>query len=464
MDKFLSNSKFAKSDAYRAAVHDVIVGGAHTYSKGDDQFPQLAPASIARGKNGRVWDLDGNEYVDVALGLGSVSLGHAYEPVLNAVRGALENGVNFQRPSPLELELGSMFLESCPGMDRIKYAKNGSNVTTAAVKLARAYTGRPLVAVAASHPFFSFDDWFIGTTAANSGVPDAVRDLTLRYNTLDLDTLRYLFKTHPGQIACIVTEPEEMIPIDPALIREAGEIAKKNGALFVVDEMLTGFRAGFPGSYVEHGIEPDMTTWGKATANGFSFCALAGRAPIMELGGIRQNEAPRVFLLSSTHGGETHALAAAKAVLEEYRTKDVIGTLRRRVAEVAQAAKQIVMDENLEGVIELHPANWRIAFVFRDRSGNASAELRTLMLQEMIGRGILFQGVFLPCFTHSDEDIGLFISAFRESCAVYRRALDARAGGFLVGEATRPVFRKYNGCRTSCPSDPCPHIADCTRK
>src|SRR6266700_3264723 len=163
---------FTRSDDYRARVHDFIVGGAHTYSKGDDQFPALSPAAIARGKGGRVWDLDGNEYVDCALALGAISLGHAYEPVLDAVRGQLERGAAFQRPASIELELAEEFLVLTPGMDRIKYAKNGSNVTTAAVKLARAFTGRDLVAFPGNHPFYSFDDWFIGSTAVNSGVPE----------------------------------------------------------------------------------------------------------------------------------------------------------------------------------------------------------------------------------------------------------------------------------------------------
>ncbi len=453
---------FSRSDAHRRDVHDVIVGGAHTYSKGDDQFPRLAPAAIVRGKGGRVWDLDGNEYVDCTLGLGSVSLGHAYEPVLAAVRATLEQGANFQRPSPLELDLGRAFLALCPGMDRIKFAKNGSNVTTAAVKLARAYTGRPRIAMAASHPFFSFDDWFIGTTQIRAGIPDPIRELSLCYDTRDPETLEQLFRKYPNEIACVITEPEEMTPIDPELMRQAQRIARRHGAVFILDEMLSGFRAGFPGSYTENGLEPDLTTWGKAIGNGFSFCALAGRADIMELGGIRQLKDPRVFLLSSTHGGEAHVLAAALAVIREYREKDVIGKLRGRVSSVAVGVREAIRETGLDGFIEPHVASWRIVFGFRDRNGDASAPLRTLMLQEMIGRGVLYQGVFLPCFTHTDDDIAHVLKAFRASCRVYRQALDGDVDNLLVGEPTRPVFRKYVGCRTSCPGEPCPNEAVCT--
>ncbi len=452
---------FTASNAHRANVHDVIPGGAHTYSKGDDQFPALAPAAIKRGKHGRVWDIDGNEYVDVTLGLGSVNLGHAYEPVLSAVRDELENGVNFQRPSPLEMEVGEAFLALTPGMDRIKYAKNGSNVTTAAVKLARAFTGRPLVAMPASHPFYSFDDWFIGKTMVQNGIPEDIKHLSLHYDSLDPDSLAALFNRHPGQIACVITEPVEMIPIDAQKLHAVQRLAKDNGALFIVDEMLSGFRAGLPGEYTNLGLEPDMATWGKGIGNGFSFCALTGRADIMELGGIRQLAQPRVFLLSSTHGGETHALAAALAVIDTYKRHDVIGRLNALVAQFACETRAIVNELGLAEHIVQHAASWRVFHLFKDANGAVSSSMRTLFLQEMIGRGVLYQGVFLACFTHTAKDMAQVLAAFRAACGIYKQALDSTPGDYLVGAPTRPVFRKYNGCAGVCPSAPCPNEHVC---
>jgi glutamate-1-semialdehyde 2,1-aminomutase len=436
-------AKFDRSDDYRARVHDFIVGGSHTYSKGDDQFPALSPAAIARGKDGRVWDLDGNEYVDCALALGAISLGHAYEPVLAAVRAQLELGAAFQRPASIELELAEEFLALTPGMDRIKYAKNGSNVTTAAVKLARAYTGRELIAFPGNHSFYSFDDWFIGSTAVNSGVPDGIRRFSVTYDSTKPETLQALFQSYPGQIACVITEPEEVLDSPPGAIRAVEKITKAHGAVFIVDEMVTGFRSGLPGAYVGLGLQPDLVTWGKAAGNGFSFCALTGRAEIMDLGGIKQSSQPRVFLLSSTHGGEAHTLAAALAVVRAYRTQDVIGHQHRLVARVAAGMRDLVARHKLEGAIEIHASPWRVVLVCRDSEGVASLPLRTLLMQEMIGRNVLFQGVFMPCLTHTSEDVIRVLAAFDQSCAVYRHALRHGIDGILVGESTRPVFRKF---------------------
>lgn len=454
-------SQFAESDRYRAEVHGLIVGGAHTYSKGDDQFPVLAPAAIVSGKHGRVRDLDGNEYVDCALALGAISLGHAYEPVLDAVRAQLELGSAFQRPAAVELELARDLLALMPGMERVKYAKNGSNVTTAAVKLARAYTGRDLVAFPGNHPFYSFDDWFIGRTQVNSGVPEAYRRVSVTYDSTDPESLARVFAAHPGQIACVISEPEDTIPNPLSVIREVQEIAKRNGAVFILDEMVTGFRSGLPGTYTELGLDPDLTTWGKAIGNGFSFCVLAGKAQIMDLGGIRHTDRPKVFLLSSTHGGEAHALAAARAVLATYREKDVIGRHRALVAQVGEGMRRILSAHRLTDAIELHQVPWRVLAVFRDRSGSVSMPLRTLFMQEMIGHGALFQGVYLPCFTHTDADVAIVLAAFEKAAAVYAHALEHGTGDLLVGPATRPVFRRYNGCATTCPSEPCPNEARC---
>lgn len=454
-------TRFAESDRYRAEIHCLVAGGAHTYSKGDDQFPVLSPAAIARGRGGRVWDLDGNEYVDCGLALSAVSLGHAYPPVLDAVRAALEDGAAFMRPAAIERALAQDMLALMPGMERVKFAKNGSNVTTAAVKLARAFTGRDLVAFPANHPFYSFDDWFIGAGRVDSGVPDPIKTLSVTYRSAEPETLEALFRAHPGRIACVISEPEEMVPAGPGAIAAVQAIARRHGAVFVLDEMVTGLRAGLPGAYTTHGLEPDLTTWGKAIGNGFSFCALAGRAEIMDLGGIGQTARPRVFLLSSTHGGEAHTLAAARAVLAEYRAHDVLGRHRALVARVAAGFAASIATHGLGAAIDLHVAPWRVIPVCRDAEGQPSQAMRTLLMQEMIGRGALFQGYFVPCFAHTDADLDVVLAAFDAACAVYAHALRHGWRDLLAGEPARPVFRRWNGCRETCPALPCPNEPTC---
>jgi glutamate-1-semialdehyde 2,1-aminomutase len=454
-------TSFEASDRYRAEVHGLIPGGAHTYSKGDDQYPTLSPAAIVRGKGSRVWDLDGNEYIDVGLGLGAVSLGHAYEPVLSAVRDQIGKGSAFQRPASIELEFARDFVEAIPGAERVKFAKNGSSVTTAAVKLARAFTGRPLIAFPGNHPFYSYDDWFIGSTLCDGGVPDHTKSLSVLYDSTRPESLERLFSQYPDQIACVITEPEDAILQSPEIIGEVGRIARRGGAVFILDEMVTGYRSAFPSAGAMYGVEADLSTWGKTIGNGYSFAALTGRADIMDLGGIKQRLAPRVFLISTTHGGEAHAIAAARATLHEYQAKDVVGHQRRIVKRAAEGMALVVDAHGLRNSLQVHASPWRIITVCKDREGAVSPALRALLIQEMIGRGVLFPGYFLPCFEHTEADVDHFLKAFGASAAVYSQARESGTEDLLIGEGARPVFRRYNGCSRQCPSSPCPLEDSC---
>lgn len=443
-------TNFKQSDDYRNTIHQLIPGGAHTYSKGDDQFPALSPAAIVRGKGSHIWDVDGNEYLDCSMGLTSVSLGHAYEPVLDAVRKELENGVNFQRPSVLEKEMAEKFLELVPGHDRIKFSKNGSIVTTAAVKLARAKTGRDLVAFPVDHPFYSYDDWFIGKTACDKGVPKSISNLSVTFESFNIESLKALFEQYPGQISCVITEPEKgNYPHlkDPNFkvedfLKQAIELCHENGALFIADEMVTGFKTDFPGSITKYNLVPDMATWGKGTANGFSFCALTGTADVMDLGGITREGEEKVFLISTTHGGETHGLAAAIATIDVFQKNDVIGHNHSIGKKLIELCQQLVTDHNLNDYIEVVPAVWMPFFVFKDVSKIANQGFRTLFMQEMIARGILFQGAFMPCFSHTENDVYYFAKAFGESLQVYKQALENGYEKYLTGSPAKAVFRK----------------------
>ena len=161
----------------------MIPGGAHTYAKGDDQYPELAPGFIARGRGCHVWDVDGNEFIEYNMGLRAVTLGHAYPEVIEAAAEAMKHGTNFTRPSPLEVECAEELLGIIEGADMVKFTKDGSTATTAAITLARAITGRDKVALCIDHPFFSYNGWFIGMTPVDAGSQKAKRPFRLRFTT-----------------------------------------------------------------------------------------------------------------------------------------------------------------------------------------------------------------------------------------------------------------------------------------
>ena len=335
---------FAASNAYVSAVHDLIPGGAHTYAKGDDQYPAGMAPVIEGGTGCRVRDIDGNEYVEFGSGLRSNLLGHGFEPVLRAARRWLDDGVNFVRPHRIELEAAERITDLIPSAEMVKFGLNGSDATTAAVRLARAYTGRDMVAVCRDQPFFSTDDWFIVTTPMSAGIPEATRRLTAAFSYNDLDDLAALFDMYPGQIAAVVMEAETGGPPAPGYFDGVRRLCDRHGALLVLDEMITGFRWHERGAQFVHGIEPDLCTFGKGIANGFPVSALAGRRDVMRLGGF-VDDADRVFLLSQTAGAQPWALAAMLAAIDCYeqdrisdRLQSIGGELRRRVDEVVAGA------------------------------------------------------------------------------------------------------------------------------
>ena len=357
--------------ALRERLHAVIPGGAHTYAKGDDQWPANAPALLVRGQGCRVWDVDGNEFVEYGMGLRAVGLGHAYPAVVAAAEQALRDGANFTRPSLVELECAEAFLDIVTGAEMVKFTKDGSSANTAAVKLARAHTGRDLVVLCSQHPFFSYDDWFIGTTPVDAGIPAAVAALTLTFSYNDLPALEDLFRRHSGRIACVVLEPERDQRPEAGFLQGIADLCRREGAVFVLDEMITGFRWQLGGAQAQYGVVPDLSTFGKAMANGFAVSALAGRRELMERGGIR-HDGPRVFLLSTTHGAETHGLAAAIATMGVYRERDVIGYLHDAGRELRTGVEAAIAAAGVEGFVGVGGRDSNLGYRTLDQEGRPS--------------------------------------------------------------------------------------------
>ncbi len=435
-------TNFERSQELQQKSHQLIPGGAHTYAKGDDQYPEQAPGFLVRGQGCHVWDVDGNEYIEYGMGLRAVTLGHGYEPVVEAAYKQMLMGINFTRPAPIEIECAEKFLSLIEGAEMVKFAKNGSDATTAAIKLARAYTGRDMVAVCADHPFFSTDDWFIGSRNMNAGIPEAVQNLTVKFHYNDLESIQALFSQYPGQIACLIMEAETMTPPVNNFLHEAKRICHENGALFILDEIITGFRWHLQGAQKLHNIVPDLSTFGKAMGNGFSIAALAGKREIMELGGL-DHDRERVFLLSTTFGAETHSLAAAMAVMRIYETENVVEHLYRQGQKLIKGINQAIATHQLEGYFGVAGKPCNLIYLTKDQQKERSQAFRTLFLQEIIKRGIIAPSLVVS-FSHRDEDIQQTVEVIAEALGVYRRALEEGVEKYLVGRAVKPVFRKLN--------------------
>jgi len=430
---------FAASTAHVAAAHKVIPGGGHTYAKGDDQYPADMAPVIQRGAGCRVWDIDGNEYIEFGSGLRANILGHGFAPVLRAAQAAMADGVNFVRPHQLELEAAQRLTDLIPSAEMVKFGLNGSDATTAAVRLARAYTGRDLVAVCRDHPFFSTDDWFIGTTAMNAGIPEAVKRLTVQFWYNNLHSLEEQFAAHPGQIAAVILEAETVEPPAPGFFAGLRSLCDRNGALLILDEAITGFRWHERGAQFVHDIDPDLSTFSKGLANSLPLSALTGRRDVMCLGGFAEH-ADRVFLLSQTYGAQPWALAAMLAVIDTCVREQVSARLHQLGAELRSGFEEVVADAGLSEYFQLRGRDCNLVYVARDATGQPSQAFRTLVLQELLDRGILAPS-FVVCAAHDSAAIKETVDAVAQLLPAYRRALDGGVARVLRGRPVRPAIR-----------------------
>lgn len=429
---------------FSTRAHELIPGGAHTYSRGDDQFPELAPRALERGRGARVWDIDGNEFVDWGMGINNVLIGHAEASIDDAAVAALRLGQAFSRPTPLELDAAEAVLALFPDMEMIKFAKNGSDVNDAAIRLARAITGRDLVGYDGTAPFLSITDWFIGTTAVAAGVPAVMRSLAAPFQFNDIESVERLFAEHRGQLAALILEVCRDVRPAPGFLETIRRLCDEHGTLLIFDEVVTAFRYGLHGAHALFGVEPDLMSIGKGVANGYSVAALLGRREHMERGGLR-HRSDRVFLLSTTNGPERSALAAALATVRFYRDHDVIGRIhevgKKLNRAVAAAADRRGVGEHVSTATDF---DCRPVLKVRGPDGALSAAYRTLFQQELVRRGVLMPWV-CASYRHGGDELAATSDALDGACAILARALEAgTTDGFLVGDAAKPVFRARN--------------------
>lgn len=449
--------------SFSERLHRVIPGGAHTYSRGDDQYPANAPEILVSGKGAYVTAADGRTLLDYGMGLRAVTLGYADERINRAAVRGMELGVNLTRASVVELEAAEKIVQLVDSADMVKFAKNGSNVTTAAAKVARAYTGRRYVCVPRQHPFFSFDDWFIGATAIKRGIPEVHHATTLLFDYGDVASLRKLFAEHPGDIAGVMLEPATTVgPCDAApgydrlrpptrevadwpgnFLRQVEALCRQEGALFILDEMITGFRWDLRGAQKLFGVRPDLSTFGKGMANGFAVAALVGRREVMEVGAINRVGQERTFLVSTTHGGEMASLAAFLETVAVYEEKDVVGHLWNYGAKLMTGLEALAREAGVAQAFQLQGNAISMNYLTFDREGRPSLPLRTLFSQEMIRNGVLMPWI-AQSFSHGEPELQRTLEAARAALKVYAQAVDAGVERFLEGPAIKPVFRQFN--------------------
>lgn len=439
MPAFSANRSFERSNELQERLHRLVPGGAHTYARGSDQYPEHMTPVLVRGHGCRVWDADDNEYIEYGMGLRAVTLGHGFRPVVDAVRSAISEGVSFTRPTMLELAAAEDFLDLIPGADMVKFAKNGSDATTAAVRLARAATGRTKIAMC-RQPFFSTDDWFIGAVEMNSGIPESSRTETVRFAYNDLESLSTALAG--DDVACVILEAAtSTAEPEVGYLQGVRQLCDRHGSLLIFDEMITGFRWSEHGAQGVYGVQPDLSCWGKAMGNGFPLSALAGKREFMELGGLRTDH-ERVFLLSTTHGPETGSLAAFRAVVSTYLTDDPIGKMEHAGRLLVEGFDAAVRHEGLDEYLQIVGRPSCLIFITRDPAGQPSQAYRTLFLQELLQRGVLGQS-FVTSAAHTERDIDQTVAAVCGALPIYRRAIEqGTVDGLLRGRPVAPAIRR----------------------
>jgi len=428
--------KFARSDELWERGRRLIPAGTQTLSKGPDQFVRgLTPKYLVRGEGARVWDADGNEYIDYPMALGPILLGYGYAPVIEAVMRHVREGTTFTLMHPLEVEVAEMLVSVVPCAEMVRFGKNGADVTSAAVKVARASTGRDHIAYCGYH---GCQDWYAVTTPRNKGIPAVMASFMHAFEYNNIKSLERVFDENPHRMACVIME----VPgTDPAVDTATGmnflgavrELAHRNGALFVLDEIVTGFRYSLGGAQELFGVVPDLATFGKGMANGFAISALVGKSEFMR-------ELDEVFF-SMTYSGETTGLAAAKATIAEMMEKPVIEhiwkTGERLHAGINAAA------EAAGSALRITGRPPRAVISIKDEGGEEDMVLRSIFLQETVKRGILFGGPVFVSFSHGDDEIEKTLEAVAEAVEVVKRAEESPdPASFLEGEPVGVVFRQ----------------------
>jgi glutamate-1-semialdehyde 2,1-aminomutase/spore coat polysaccharide biosynthesis protein SpsF len=421
-----------KNREWFARAKRVIPGCAQTFSKGYTQYVQgVAPIFLERGKGSIVWDVDGHTYIDYVQGLLPNILGYAEERVNKAAWSQLENGHSFSLPHPVEVELAEKLCQIIPCSEMVRFGKNGSDATSGAIRAARAWTCRDIIACCGYH---GWQDWYIGSTVRGAGVPQAVRNLTKTFSYNDMDSLKKIFDEHPDNVAAVIMEPMTFVEPKAGFLESVKELVHRNQAILIFDEICTGWHFGLGGAQKHFGVTPDLACFGKAMGNGFPISAIVGKAEIMKIF--------EDIFVSFTFGGEAMSMAASLQVIRILEDEPVVETLRRNGNILKEKINDLSKLHGIEGHVQcVGMPQWSLIKFMNDRQED-SLELKSLFQQEVLKRGILFLGTHNMNFTLTDELVRQTVNVYGEVIPFIAEAI--RSGEVdkrLEGTKIQAVFK-----------------------
>lgn len=426
------NRRYQRSMEWLTRAEKSIPLGSQTFSKSRTHYPYgVSPYFIRKGKGSTVWDLDGNEYTDFVSSLCAINLGHGDPDVNAAVTEQLEEGVIFSLPHPIETHVAEKIIEMVPCAEKVRFGKNGSDATAGAVRVARAFTKRDRVIVCGYH---GWQDWYIGSTARNKGVPEGTRSLTHPVPYNDLAAVERALLQHKDEFAAVILEPMNVFYPNKDYLEGLKELARHHGALLIFDETITGFRYSNGGAQELFGVIPDLATFGKGIANGYPVSAVAGRADVMR-------EMEDVFF-SFTFGGETLSLAAALATMNKLTREPVIVTMTERGRAIQDGLRERIKKHGVGDFmgVEGHPT-WSFATI-KDHGNLTSWQIKTLFLQEMYARGILTVGSHNLSYAHSEGDVRKLLGVYDEVLPILNEAvIGGKIDTLLVCKPLQPLFK-----------------------
>ena len=417
-----SDKLFKRSEGLIPAYTQTLAKGPTQWIKG------IAPKYLVKGKGSHVWDADGNEFIDYNMGIGPIVLGYCYKKVDDAIRKQLEDGITFSLMHPLEVELSEKIRSIVPNAESVRFSKTGCDVTTAAVRLARAFTKREKVLCCGYH---GWHDWYISVTDRDAGIPGCSKDLTYTFNYNDIESL---IQSIDSETACVILEPFVFEEEKNNFLKEAQEVCKKNGTLLIFDEMWTGFRIALGGAQEFFDVKPDLACYSKAIANGMPISILTGRKDVMQL-------LDKDVFFFTTFGGEALSMAAAMATIDEIKEKNVPEYLSKQGQKLKEGYNKIATELGMD-YTKCFGYNCRTIITFDVSAGNP-LEMKSLVQQEMIKNGILWSGFHNMCFSHTDEDVNYTLKVYEKVLPLLKKAIDNKnVKEYLKGEPVEPVFRK----------------------